>query len=165
MTLAGLRSHFIYLLFSMKWAWLIFVILVYKCIKNLIDIYEDKISIEDDKLLLEDYSEEKIIGHLDYIIQEALDEYVIFNIQPKNIYYIDSKLETAIVEDLSNKVPDRLSYNLMHNLGIVYNDNYIGELIGRRIYMIVLNYKLDFNVRNSPEGNNQNSLNVVQNKK
>lgn len=30
--------------------------------------------------------------------------------------------------------------------------------------MIVLNYKLEFNARNSPDANNQNSLNAVQNK-
>ena len=60
-------------------------------------------------------------------------------------------METKIIEELTNKVPERISETLMANLSKVYAYDYIGELIGRRIYMLILNYVLEFNLKNNPD--------------
>ena len=149
-----------------KWVYLVAIILLYKLGKRFIYTYRLKYNIDKDKSIKEsEYSEEKIIGHLDYIINETLDQYVIFNLQPKNIYYINSKIETDIVAFLSDKVPDRISSTLMQQLELIYNRDYIGEFIGSRIYMIVLNYVLDYNIKNSPDENARNATNAVQKNK
>ena len=92
------------------------------------------------------YSEDDIVGHLDYIIQEALDDYVITNITPKNIYYIKGSIENEIVSHLQEVIPGRISKTLLVQLSIVYNDDYIAEFIGHRIYFSVVNYVLNYNM-------------------
>lgn len=147
------------LFLSLKWLWIVAIIMIYRLLNKM---YNLKMTNTRDKYLLEAaYKEDEIIGHLDYIINEALDQYVIFNIQPKNLYYINTKLETEIINYLSEKVPERLSSTLMDRLKLIYNNNYIGEFIGSRIYMIVLNYVLEYNVKNSPDDNAKNATNAL----
>lgn len=154
-----MKSHMLYTLISLRWVWIIFGIALIILSKNLITILEDWVNLKIEQAQSADYSEDKIIAHLDYIIHEALDEYVIFNINPRNLYYINSEMETKIIDDLTNKVPERISETLMANLSKVYSYGYIGELIGRRIYMLVLNYVLDFNLKNNPDAIAQNKKN------
>ena len=44
----------------------------------------------------------------------------------------------------------------MKKLEYIYNSDYIGELIGKRIYMSVTDYSLRFNVENDSSQNNKN---------
>ena len=111
-----------------------------------------------------DYSEEKIVAHLDYIISSTLDQYVIFNLQPKDIYYINNKVEQDILNYMSEHIPEKISDTLMQQLRLIYNENYVAEFIGNRIYMSVLNYVIDYNVNNSPEQNDKRSSDAVKNK-
>lgn len=92
------------------------------------------------------YNEDEIMKHLDYIINEALSEYVVFNINPQNVFYINSKLENEIVEHLTEEIPKRLSPTLLTQLSMIYNDDYIGTFLGRHIYLSVVDYVLSFNV-------------------
>lgn len=146
-----MKSYMLHTLISLRWVWIIFGIILAILFKNLIELLEDWVLLKIEEAQTSDYSEDKIIGHLDYIIREALDEYIIFNVNPRNLYYINSDMESKIIEDLSNKVPNRVSETLMTNLSKVYAYDYIGELIGRRIYMLVLNYVLEFNLNNNPD--------------
>lgn len=91
------------------------------------------------------YNEEEIIGHLDYIINEALNTYEILNITPKDIPYINSNMEQEILDYLADEVPGRISNTLYSTLSYIYSNEYIGEFIGTHIYMIVLNYVLNYN--------------------
>ena len=92
------------------------------------------------------YDEEEIIKHLDYIINEALSEYVVFNINPQNVFYINSKMENEIIEHLTEEIPKRLSHTLVTQLSVIYDDDYIGTFVGRHIYMMVVDFVISFNV-------------------
>lgn len=117
--------------------------------KKLIPDFKRSLQIREDSLVQSTkYSEEEIIKHLDFIITEALDEYVLFELSPKNIYYINIKLEDEIIKHLSEEVPKRISKTLFTHLSFIYNSDYIGEYIGKRIYVTVLNYVCTFNVQN-----------------
>lgn len=142
-------------LLSMKWLWVIVIILIYKLLNKGLNIFIRKISLESDALIKDtQYKEDDIINHLDYIIKEALDEYIILNIKPKEIYYINTKLENSIIEYLSMEIPRRLSKTLITHLSFIYNNEYIGEFIGKHIYIIVLDYVLEYNMEFAPETKN-----------
>lgn len=139
-------------LLSMKWLWIVVIILIYNLINKALNIFIKKISLESDIIIRDtQYKEDDIVNHLDYIIKEALDEYIILNIKPKEIYYINTKLENAIIEYLSEEIPRRLSKTLITHLSFIYNNEYIGEFIGKHIYIIVLDYVLQYNMESAPE--------------
>lgn len=101
------------------------------------------------------YSEEEILGHLNYIIEEALDQYVIMNIKPKGIYYISNSMENELNEVLAESIPARISPTLYSQLQLIYNPEIIGTVIGEKIYMNVLSYVLNFNINNEQEQKNK----------
>jgi len=142
-------------LLSMKWLWIIVIILLYNLINKVLNIFIKKLSLDSDNLIKNtQYKEDDIINHLDYIIKEALDEYILLNIKPKEIYYINTKMENMIIDYLSDEIPKRLSKTLITHLSFIYNNEYIGEFIGKHIYMIVLEYVLDYNMNSAPETKN-----------
>ena len=142
-------------LLSMKWLWIIVIILLYNLINKVLNIFIKKLSLDSDNLIKNtQYKEDDIINHLDYIIKEALDEYILLNIKPKEIYYINTKMENMIINYLSDEIPKRLSKTLITHLSFIYNNEYIGEFIGKHIYMIVLEYVLDYNMNSAPETKN-----------
>lgn len=137
---------------SMKWLWLVVIIMLYDLAKKIINTYARNIALKSDVIIRDtQYKEEDIIKHLDYIIKETLDEYIVFNIRPKQIYYINNKMEKQIIDYLSEEIPKRLSKTLLTHLSFIYNSDYVGEFIGRHIYMIVLEYVLDYNITEANE--------------
>lgn len=139
-------------LLSMKWLWIIAVILGYRILSRFLSAFEFYINIKRNgninNITSADYEEEKIIAHLDYIIQEALDYYKIMNIDTKSISYINSKIENEILDYLADTVPDRLSRLLLSKLSLIYNPEYINKFIAEHIYMVVTNFVLEFNAIN-----------------
>lgn len=141
-------------LLSMKWIWLVVVIMIYNLSKNIINVFSRKITLNSDMIIRDTkYKEEDIIAHLDYIINEALDEYVLLNIKPKDIYYINTALENQIIEHLSDEIPKRISKTLLTHLSFIYSNEYIGEFIGKHIYMTVFEYVLTYNMSETEEKN------------
>ena len=137
---------------SFKWLWIVVIILGYRTIKKYLDIFRRDTQIKADQLLKDSsYDEKKIIEHLDYIINEALDDYVLFNLESKQVYYINNALETKIVEHLSEEVPKRISVTLQTHLSFIYNSEFIGEYIGQRIYMTVTNYVVAYNLNHEDQ--------------
>lgn len=137
---------------SMKWLWIVVIIMLYDLAKKIINTYARNIALKSDVIIRDtQYKEEDIIKHLDYIIKETLDEYIVFNIRPKQIYYINNKMEKQIIDYLSEEIPKRLSKTLLTHLSFIYNSDYVGEFIGRHIYMIVLEYVLDYNITEANE--------------
>ena len=137
-------------IFSLKWLSIIVIILGYRLLRNFLTAYAIKNNVNADIAMRDNhYNEEEIIAHLDYIINEALDTYVILNIHPKDIYYINTKMEDEMRQYLSETVPDRISRTLYVQLAFIYNNNYIGTFIGQHIYMVVLNYVTNFNSVNA----------------
>lgn len=132
---------------SLRWLWIIVIFLGYRIINKIIISIFDYISIKHNTMLRDiDYDEEKILKHLNYIIDEALTEYIVLNVKSKDIPYINTNIENEIREYLSEEVPKRLSDVLIAHLGYVYNKDFIGTYIGRQIYMTVVNYRVNYNI-------------------
>lgn len=136
---------------SIKWIWIIVVALSYNLIKDIINNISKFIIIKSDIVIRDTkYNEEEIISHLDYIIKEVLDEYNVLHIAPKQVFYINSKLEKEIINYVSDEVPKRLSNVLLTHLSFIYNKDYIGTFIGMRIYMTILDWVLEYNLQQEP---------------
>lgn len=94
------------------------------------------------------YSEEEILKHLDFIITECFEYYIAMNITPKEIYYINSKMETEMLNKLAVIVSERISPTLYTQLSLIYDSSQLSTVIGEKIYARVLEYVLPFNVEN-----------------
>ena len=57
-------------------------------------------------------------------------------------------------EYIVNQITERIPVLLMKKLEYVCNPNYIGDLIGKRVYMSVMNYVLEFNVNSEHKPKN-----------
>lgn len=94
------------------------------------------------------YSEQDILSHLEFIIDECLEYYVAINLAPKSLYYINNTTETEIVNKLGEIVPSRISPTLYSQLSLIYDSSQIASVIGEKIYLKVLGYVIEFNVQN-----------------
>ena len=134
------------------------IVLIIVCIElfiinRIIKTYlNNKITVEKDRLIKDtDPDRKKILDQLDDLIKEILDEYVIFNITPKDVYYINTTMEKEIVDYVTLSVPERMSSLLLKKLELIYNYDYIGELIGHRSYFIIVDFILVFNTDKAKE--------------
>lgn len=94
------------------------------------------------------FSELEILNHLNFIIEECLEYYIMMNITPKDLYYINNNAETEMVNKLGELVPARISPTLYSQLSLIYDENQIATVIGEKIYAKVLEYVIEFNVNN-----------------
>lgn len=131
--------------------------MIYKLISRSLDIKLQKNKIESDKLIKDTDIDNKVLDQLDSIINDILEEYVVFEIKTKDITYISNSIEDKIRAYITEEITKRISVLLMKKLEYIYNSDYIGELIGKRIYMSVTDYSLRFNVENDPLQNNKNT--------
>lgn len=130
--------------------------MIYKLISRSLDIKLQKNKIESDKLIKDTDIDNKVLDQLDSIINDILEEYVVFEIKTKDITYISNSIEDKIRDYITEEITKRISVLLMKKLEYIYNSDYIGELIGKRIYMSVTDYSLRFNVENDSSQNNKN---------
>lgn len=130
--------------------YLITLFVIYKLASRFIDVELQKNKIKSDELIKDTKIDNTALDVLDSLINDVLEEYAVFEIKTKNIDYINNKLEDKIRDYLTEEIPKRISILLMKKLEYMYNSEYIGELIGKRIYMIVTDYTLRFNVENEP---------------
>lgn len=133
----------IYLLLAVV---LIIAGLGFKTCNKALDIMYQKNKIESDRLIKDTVIDDSAIKQLDIMIDEILKEYIILNLQAKDISYINNEVENQIREYVVEEVVKRIPVLLMKKLEYVCNADYIGELIGKRVYMAVTNYTLEFNV-------------------
>ena len=130
--------------------YLITLFVICKLVSRFIDVELQKNKIKSDELIKDTKIDNTALDVLDSLINDVLEEYAVFEIKTKNIDYINNKLEDKIRDYLTEEIPKRISILLMKKLEYMYNSEYIGELIGKRIYMIVTDYTLRFNVENEP---------------
>ena len=130
--------------------------MIYKLISRSLDIKLQKNKIESDKLIKDTDIDNKVLDQLDSIINDILEEYVVFEIKTKDITYISNIIEDKIRAYITEEITKRISVLLMKKLEYIYNSDYIGELIGKRIYMSVTDYSLRFNVENDSSQYNNN---------
>lgn len=91
------------------------------------------------------YSEEEILLHLDFIIQDYIDYYVAIEFTPKQLNYINNKMEKEIMDKVTAIVSERISPTLYSQLSLIYDSSQIGKVIGEKIYIKVLEYVIQFN--------------------
>ena len=120
--------------------YLITLFVIYKLASRFIDVELQKNKIKSDELIKDTKIDNTALDVLDSLINDVLEEYTVFEIKTKNIDYINNKLEDKIRDYLTEEIPKRISILLMKKLEYMYNSEYIGELIGKRIYMIVTDY-------------------------
>lgn len=138
---------------SMKWLWIIVIILLYRISIKIINIINQLlmryITLKSDIIIRDNkYNEDEIIKHLDYIINESINEYQLLTLIPKNISYINTKEERKILNHLADEIPNRISKTLYTHLSFIYDSDYIGEFLGKYIHMKVTNFVLNFNLDN-----------------
>lgn len=132
---------------SLRWLWIVVIFLGYRIINTLINAVFNIINIKNEIMIRDiDYDEEKILKHLNYIIEEVLTEYVVLYIKAKDPVYINTAMEDEMVAYLSEEVPKRLSKVLLTHLSYIYDKDFIGTYIGKQIYMNVVNYKTNYNI-------------------
>ena len=101
------------------------------------------------------YDEKEIIGHLEYLVSEVIDFYVIMNFSSKNIYYITSILEKEMLDKITESVSERISPILLSELEIIYNKDFVGKFIGEYIYLKVSEFVVVYNTENGGEKMNE----------
>ena len=117
-------------------------------INKFINTINNKNSIELDKLIKDINIDDSILALLDDLINETLDEYILLNVAPKQLVYINNNIQDEITNFLKEEIPNRISVAVLTKLCYKYSKDYIPELIGTRIYIAVLNYTLQFNTAN-----------------
>ena len=147
-----MKEQFIEMVFSMRWLWFIMLIMSWVVVNRIIRLEYDKLTLRREEIIKTfEYDEEKIIKHLDYIVTEEIDRYIILTLTPKNIYYINNNEQEKITKHLVEVIPDRLSPYLLEQLALIYDRDYIGEFLGQYIYAKVLDLVLKFNTKNLDE--------------
>ncbi len=89
--------------------------------------------------------DEKTFELLDKIIEESFSEYIILNVEYKDIEYVDNKLEKEITTNVSHLVAERLSKTLINKISLVYNVDNLPKLIAEKVYLHTLNYTINKN--------------------
>lgn len=89
---------------------------------------------------------------LDSIILDCLNQYDILNIAYRSdIVYINDALEASIRTDVAEMVSKRLTDHFIAKLSLIYNQSAITDIVGKRIYLAVMNYRLEFNKGKTPQ--------------
>ena len=135
-------------------AFYLVIFLVWRSISKSLDIAYQKNKIESDKLIKDTVIDDSAIKSLDSLINEIIEEYVILELRPKDVFYINNSIESEMREYIVNQITERIPVLLMKKLEYVCNPNYIGDLIGKRVYMSVMNYVLEFNVNSEHKPKN-----------
>ena len=124
-------------------------IIDYKNLKNKnIDLQRYEINTRSQELNMSDI--------LDKFIAECFTDYVVMVIGPKNEMYISDEREQEILSDVSSKVAERISPNLLERLSLYYNIDSIDKVIADKISIAVSSYIIEYNsVINTPIPNNK----------
>lgn len=90
---------------------------------------------------------------LDALIEDCFRDYQIKVLVPMQEMFITDEREKKIREDLVDIVTDRLSPVTLDKIGLFYNIREIDKIIADKIYITVMNYRVD---HNAPYANNEN---------
>lgn len=128
---------------------IIVVILSFSLIRQWLLTKAHENMIKENRLLYDIKFDDSAMNALDSLINEILAEYQILKLGTKELYYINSAMEQEILEYVQDEVSKRISTLLLKKLEYQYNKDYIGTAIGRRIYLSVLDFVLEFNTKNN----------------
>ena len=88
---------------------------------------------------------------LEGIIMECLNYYTILNIEYRgDIVYINDPIEAQIRTGVTDMVTERLTDHRIARFNLVYNAASLADIIGKKVYLAVMNYRLTYNNGKSP---------------
>ena len=125
---------------------LIFLIMSYILINKEMNIRINENSVEIDRLTKDIVINNDSIEALDSIINEIIDEYVIFVLKPKDIYYINSNMEEQLRSYVTEELSNRISPVLFKKLEYNYNASYLPTIFAKKIYLHVMAFSLEYNM-------------------
>lgn len=123
------------------------ILYIMVCLNRCINIYNDKNNYE--------YFNPDIKNTFDDIIQDCLNEYIIFNRAYEKVTTITTQEENRISKEIASMVIDRLSSTIKKQLLLYYNEYSFDEILAHKVYMAVLAYTLD---NNKTERNNNKTV-------
>lgn len=109
------------------------------------EVKEKELEVEKIKAVSDQTIDLNDVNILDQIIQEAFAEYKIFELDHIEDLYINEERMSLILTDMLATVLNRISDNLRDKLALVYNKDYIEDIIFRKIEMVVLDYSISIN--------------------
>lgn len=124
--------------------------LTYRLIKNSISEYINTLNVKNnieanDRINKTEYDEDKIMKHLDNIINSAIDEYELMNFTVEDVNYITTAQESEMLNILKEDIPKRISETLLSQLSLIYAEDYVPEMLAKLIYFSITRYVVDYN--------------------
>lgn len=108
-------------------------------------IKKEYVKLQEYKINVNTQIDEEIPAILELIINECFLDYCSLNIELSTNEYMNDEMEAKIRGDLTNKVSQRISPTAITKLSLYYNPRAIGEIIADKIYILVMNYVVDYN--------------------
>lgn len=118
------------------------ILYIFKKVQNL----KKQLNLKEYEINISTTIDDNTFGLLDKLISDCFLEYVVLNVEYKDIQYIDSELEKEITKAVSYMVIERLSPTLITKISLVYNVNNITDLVSKRVYLQVVNYSIEKNM-------------------
>ena len=88
----------------------------------------------------------EIEDELEGIIVEALNYYTILNVDYRgDVVYINDAIEAQIREGVTKIVTENLTDARIARFGLIYNSAALADVIGKKVYLAVMNYRITFN--------------------
>lgn len=131
----------------------IFIILFMLYLVSLINLNLRKTKDYKSRLMMDEYKMKMgieitpgdILEHLDAYITEAFNEYIVLNIEFRELDYITKEIEDEINKNVNKMVVDRLSPVFLDKFALVYNKNNFAKFLSDRVYLLTLNYTVQKN--------------------
>lgn len=118
------------------------ILYIFKKVQNL----NKQLNLKEYEINVSTTIDDNTFGLLDKLISDCFLEYVVLNVEYKDIQYIDSELEKEITKAVSYMVIERLSPTLITKISLIYNVNNITDLVSKRVYLQVVNYSIEKNM-------------------
>ena len=118
------------------------ILYIFKKVQNL----KKQLNLREYEINVSTIVDDNTFGLLDKLVSDCFLEYVVLNVEYKEIQYIDSELEKEITKAVSYMVLERLSPTLITKISLVYNVNNLADLVSKRVYLQVVNYSIEKNM-------------------
>lgn len=86
-----------------------------------------------------------IVEQLDQMIMNCFNEYMILNIEFRELDYINKEIEDIIVREVAHMVIDRMSPMYLNKISLIYNKASLSDMISKKVYLYTMNYVLNKN--------------------
>lgn len=117
------------------------ILYIFKKVQNL----KKQLNLREYEINVSTIVDDNTFGLLDKLVSDCFLEYVVLNVEYKEVQYIDSELEKEITKAVSYMVLERLSPTLITKISLVYNVNNLADLVSKRVYLQVVNYSIEKN--------------------